>query len=123
MRGGGACDSDVAVQPARLRPASIGSIHYDDRHQPAIVRLLPMRGAAIAEEAAFVGVGVEAKILEASDPRARGALGNIGVKVEHRVGRPAAWDEVARRVIVAGGEGGDELGPHLVGSPADAGSE
>src|SRR6478736_2639083 len=71
-----------------------GSSHDDDRDQPPIVWLLAMRGAAIAEEAALVGVGVEAKILEASDPRARRALGDIGVEVEHRMARSAAGGEV-----------------------------
>ena len=53
-----------------------GSIHHDDRQEPTIVRLFPVRGAAIAEEPAVVGVGVEAKILEASDA-ARAARATI----------------------------------------------
>src|SRR5271154_6735422 len=79
-----------------------------------------MGGSAIAEEAALVGVGVEAKILEASDPRARGAFGDISVEVEHRMACPSARGEVARGVVARALEGGDELWTNLVGIVADA---
>ena len=65
---------------ARRRPVkqpefgSGGSIHDNDRQEPAIVRLLAVGGSTIAEEAALVGVRIEAKVLEASDPRAPGAI-------------------------------------------------
>src|ERR1700722_10359155 len=79
-----------------------------------------MGGSAIAEEAALVGVGVEAKILEASDPRALGAFGDISVEVEHRMACPQAGGEVARRVFACAVEGGDELWTNFIGSVADA---
>src|SRR5262245_6185366 len=82
-----------------------------------------MRGAAIAEEAALVSVRVEAKILEASDSRARGAFGDIGVEVEHRAPFSAAWTEVARRVVARAFEGGYEFGANLVGLGPNARAE
>src|SRR5580704_9408057 len=100
-----------------------GSIHDDNRQEAAIVRLLAMGGAAIAEEPALVGVGVEAKILEASNPRARSAFGNISVEVEHRMICFVARSEVARRVVARAFEGGDELWANLVEIAGDAGSK
>src|SRR5580693_1369683 len=76
-----------------------GSIHDDNRQEAAIVRLLAMGGAAIAEEPALVGVGVEAKILEPSNPRARSAFGDISIEVEHRMACPSAWGEAARGAV------------------------
>src|ERR1700733_10914308 len=109
----------TSCQATRVR----GSIQYDDRDQPAVVRLLSMRRSAIAKEAPLVGVGVEAKILEASDACACGALRNVGVEVEHRVAWPAARGEVARCVVARAFEGGDEFWANPVGFLADAGSE
>src|SRR5260370_9607427 len=94
-----------------------GSIHDDNRQEAAIVRLLAMGGAAIAEKPALVDVGVEAKILEASNPRARSAFGDISIEVEHRMACPSAWGEVARGVARAV-EGADELRANLAGSVA-----
>src|SRR5208337_4962574 len=90
------------------------SFQHDRGHQPAVVRVLAMGRAAVAKEPPLVGVGVEAQILEAADPRARRALADKGVEVEHRVARFPAWGEVARRVLARGDESGDELRTNLV---------
>src|SRR6185437_4866625 len=99
------------------------SIQHNDRHQPAVVRLLSMRGAAIAEESALVAVGVEAEVLELANAGAQGAFGYIGVEVEHRVARSRARSKVASRVAVCGREGGDQLWANLVGFGPDAGAQ
>src|SRR5580658_2611293 len=61
-----------------------GSIQYDGRDQPAVVRLLAMGSAAVAEEPLLVGVSVERQVLESADSGARRALRDIGVEAEHR---------------------------------------
>src|SRR5271169_4066403 len=90
-----------AVKETRLG-APARSIEYDSRHQAAVVRLLAMGCAAIAEEPPLVGVSVERQVLESVDPGARRALGDIGVEVKHRAARVVAWGEVTRGVFARG---------------------
>src|SRR6185437_2105483 len=66
------------VSPRPEGTSGTPSIQYDDRHQPAVVQFLPMGGAAVAEEAALIGVGVEDEVLDPADPGARCAFGDIG---------------------------------------------
>ena len=95
----------------------------DRRHQAAVVGLLAMRGAPVAEEARLVGVGVEAEVLEAGDSGPRGALGDIGVEIEHRPPGVDASGEETVRTLVVGFESGDEFRADLVRRLGDAGAE
>ena len=82
-----------------------------------------MGRAAVAEEARLVGIGVEPQVLEPADAGAGGALGDIGLEVEHGVARPAARNEEALRRLSGFRESGDELGADFVGRLRDAGTE
>src|SRR5271157_2605619 len=86
----------------------------DRRDEPAVVGLLAMGRAAVAEEAVLVGVGVESEILEPADARAGGAFGYIGLEIEHRLARLAAGDEKAPRLFVGLGESCDEFGADFI---------
>ena len=65
-------------------PAGVSSGERDRRHQAAVVGFLAMGGAPVTEEARFVGVGVEAEVVEAGDSGARRARGDVAVEVERR---------------------------------------
>ena len=95
----------------------------DRGDEPAVVRLLAVGRAAVAEEPRLVGVGVEAAVLETDDAGARRALADIAVQIEHRARRIDARDEEARRLGIGGRVGLDEFGADLVGGLRDAGAE
>ena len=100
-----------------------GQAERNRRHEPAVVGLAAMGRPPVAEKARLVRVGVEPQVLEPADAGAGGALGDIGLEVEHRMPRPAAGNEEALRRLSRRIESGDELGADLVGALGDAGTE
>src|SRR5437667_10316534 len=82
-----------------------------------------MGGAAVTEKAPLVGVGVEPRIFAAVEAGARRTVGDVGIEIERRMARLAAWREETRRVLAGGGELGEELRTHLVTGFGDTGAE
>src|SRR5208283_3048755 len=94
----------------------------DRRHEPAVVGLPAVSCPAVAEEALFVSVRVEPHVVEPSDASPGGALGDIGLEIEHRIARPPARNEETVPRLSSLNECGDELGTDLVGLLGDAGA-
>src|SRR5579863_3385071 len=89
-------------------------------NQAAIVWLLAVGRASIAEEPLLVGVSVEAEVLKGANARPPRTFADVALKIEQRMSVARGRHEKSPRALVGDEKTIDELRPDFIGLLRDA---